>query len=173
VEAGLHFCGAAPPLVWRGGVQVETVASPKLSIDRLAPGQRFSAGPHEVTEAAIRAFAEAFDPQVFHLDPEAAEATIFKGLAASGWHTAAITMRLLVEGGAPAGEGIVGLGGEIAWPRPVRPGDFLRVESEIIEVLPSRSKPDQSIVTIRTLTFNQANEIVQTLTSKVIAYRKR
>lgn len=146
--------------------------SGRLFLEDLAVGQRFAAGPLTVTEEAIRAFAAEFDPQVFHLDPEAAKATVFKGLAASGWHTAAVTMRLLTGGGLPVGNGVIGLGGEISWPRPVRPGDALRVESEIIEITPSRSKPGQAILTVRTLTFNQANEIVQTLTTKIIAYRR-
>jgi acyl dehydratase len=141
-------------------------------LEDLSVGQRFSAGPHVVTDEAIRAFAAEFDPQVFHLDPEAAQKTVFRGLAASGWHTAAITMSLLVKGGAPSGDGIVGLGGEISWPRPVRPGDTLRVESEITDITPSRSKPHQAIVTLRTHTINQAGEIVQTLTSKIIAHRR-
>ncbi len=104
-------------------------------------GQRFSSGTHEMTEDRIKAFAAEFDPQPFHLDDVAARATVFGGLSASGWHTAAVAMRLLVTGGLPLGNGIIGLGGDLAWPKPTRPGDVLRVESEILEILPSRSSP--------------------------------
>ena len=114
-----------------------------------------------VMEAArIKEFAAEFDPQPFHIDESAAEASVFKGLAASGWHTAAVAMRLLVTGGLPFANGIVGLGGEIAWPRPTRPGDILHVESEIVEITPSRSKPHQGIVTVRSTMFNQNGEAV-------------
>ncbi len=143
-----------------------------IYLDDLRVGQRFRAGPLPVTQDAIIAFAREYDPQIFHLDPEAAKNTAFNGLAASGWHTAALTMRLLVEGGMPAGDGVIGLGGEVSWPRPVRPGDSLRVESEIIEITPSRSKPGQAILTVRTLTYNQRDEVVQTLTTKIIAFRR-
>ncbi len=124
-------------------------------------------------EDRIKAFAAEFDPQPFHLDEGAAQSSIFGGLAASGWHTAAITMRLMVTGGLPLAAGIIGLGGEIAWPRPTRPGDLLRVESEIVEILPSRSKPNQGIVKVRSTTLNQHGEAVQVFTAKVMAYRRR
>lgn len=123
-------------------------------------------------ESAIKAFAAAFDPQPFHLDEAAGRATIFGGLAASGWHTAAATMRLLVTGGLPFATGLIGLGGEISWPRPTRPGDVLRVESEILAILPSRSKPNQAIVTVRSITLNQDAEEVQLLTSKILMYKR-
>ncbi len=123
-------------------------------------------------ESAIKTFAAAFDPQPFHLDEAAARATIFGGLSASGWHTAAATMRLLVTGGLPFATGLIGLGGEISWPRPTRPGDTLRVESEILAILPSRSKPNQAIVTVRSITLNQHAEEVQLLTSKILAYKR-
>ncbi len=119
----------------------------------------------------MKAFAEEFDPQPFHLDEAAAKASIFDGLAASGWHTAAITMRLMVTGGVPFAAGIIGLGGEIAWPRPTRAGDVLRVESEIVEILPSRSKPNQGIVKVRNTTVNQDGEAVQVFTAKVLAFK--
>lgn len=123
-------------------------------------------------ESAIKSFAAAFDPQPFHLDEAAGRATIFGGLAASGWHTAAATMRLLVTGGLPFSTGLIGLGGEISWPRPTRPGDTLRVESEIVAILPSRSKPDQAIVTVKSITLNQNGEKVQVLTSKILMYKR-
>jgi acyl dehydratase len=135
-------------------------------------GQRFTSGSHALDEEQITRFAREFDPQPFHLDRDAAKGTLFAGLAASGWHTAAITMRLLVDGGAPIAGGIVGVGGEISWPRPTRPGDVLRVESEVVEVTPSRSRPDRGIVTIRSETRNQHGEVVQTFVAKVVVPRR-
>ena len=118
-------------------------------------------------ERQIKTFAREFDPQAFHLDEALAKATLFAGLAASGWHTAAITMRLLVDGGAPIAGGIIGAGAEIAWPNPTRPGDILRVESEVLSVTPSRSRPDRGTATLRCHTVNQRGEVVQTLTAKL------
>jgi acyl dehydratase len=143
-----------------------------LFLDDLHVGQRFAAGPLTVSEEDIISFATAFDPQPFHLDAEAAKATLFRGLVASGWHTAALTMRLLTEGGMPISTGIIGVGGEIAWPHPVRAGDELRVESEILEINPSRSKPNQAIVTMRSRTRNQNGETVQVLTAKLFAFAR-
>jgi acyl dehydratase len=143
-----------------------------LYLDDLHVGQRFAAGPLSVTADDILRFAREFDPQPFHLDPEAAKATMFKGLAASGWHTAALTMRLLNEGGAPLADGIVGVGGEIGWPHPVRPGDTLSVESEILDIVPSRSRPNQAIVTGRSQTINQNGKTVQTLTAKLVVFAR-
>ena len=122
--------------------------------------------------ARIKEFAAEFDPQPFHLDQVAAEASVFRGLAASGWHTAAVAMRLLVADGLPFANGIVGLGGDIAWPKPTRPGDTLQVESEIIEITPSRSKPQQGIVTVRSTMFNQDREAVYLLTAKLLVLRR-
>ena len=122
--------------------------------------------------ARIKEFAAEFDPQPFHLDEAAAEASVFRGLAASGWHTAAVAMRLLVAGGLPFANGIIGLGGDIAWPKPTRPGDTLQVESEIIEITPSRSKPQQGIVTVRSTMFNQDREAVYLLTAKLLVLRR-
>ena len=135
-------------------------------------GQRFSSGVYRVEEDRLKEFAAEFDPQPFHLDDAAAKATIFGGLAASGWHTAAITMRLMVTAGLPLAAGIIGLGGEIAWPRPTRAGDILRVESEIVEILPSRSKPNQGIVKVRNTTLNQNGEPVQVFTAKVLSFKR-
>jgi acyl dehydratase len=144
----------------------------RLYLDDLAVGQRFTSGTHAIDEAQIKAFARRFDPQPFHLDEAAAGDTMFAGLAASGWHTAAITMRLLVEQGLPLAGGIVGAGGEIAWPKPTRPGDVLRVDSEVLEVTPSRSRPDRGMALVRSLTRNQRDEVVQSLTAKLIVPRR-
>lgn len=135
-------------------------------------GQRFKSGAYRIDEDGIRTFAEEFDPQPFHLDDAAAQGTIFGGLAASGWHTAAITMRLMVTGGVPLAAGIIGVGGEIAWPRPTRAGDTLRVESEIVEIIPSRSKPNQALVKVRSTTLNQDGEPVQVFTGKILAFKR-
>jgi acyl dehydratase len=141
-------------------------------LDDLQVGQRFVSGTHRIDEEQIRAFAQQFDPQPFHLDAEAAKATLFGGLVASGWHTAAITMRLLVGSGLPIAGGIVGAGGEIAWPSPVRPGAVLHVESEILELRPSRSRPDRGVVTVRSETRDQLGEVVQVFVVTLIVPRK-
>ena len=144
----------------------------ELYLDDLHVGQRFNSGSYVMEATRIREFAAEFDPQPFHLDEAAAEASVFKGLAASGWHTAAAAMRLLVTGGLPFASGIVSLGGEIAWPKPTRPGDTLHVESEIVEITPSRSKPHQGIVTVRGTMFNQNQEAVYVLTAKLLVPRR-
>jgi|SRR5579859_1210760 len=142
-----------------------------LTLDELHVGQRFASGTHALDAAQITEFAAAFDPQPFHLDDAAARETLFGGLAASGWHTAAITMRLNVEGGLPVAGGILGAGAEISWPKPTRPGDILRVESEVVAITPSRSRPDRGIVTMRSETLNQRNEVVQILVAKLVVPR--
>jgi acyl dehydratase len=144
----------------------------RLTLDDLHVGQRFTSGTHAIDAAQIKAFAGQFDPQPFHLDAEAAKDTLFGGLAASGWHTAAITMRLLVDGGLPLAGGIVGAGGEMNWPRPTRPGDILQVESEVVEITPSRSRPDRGMATVRSETRNQRGDVVQILTAKLIVPRR-
>ncbi|MCW6507926.1 MaoC family dehydratase [Lichenifustis flavocetrariae] len=143
-----------------------------LFLEDLVVGQRFDSGFHQVDRAQIEAFAKEFDPQPFHLDESAAKASLFGGLAASGWHTAAITMRLLVGGGLPFAGGLIGAGGEITWPQPVRPGDTLRVESEIMAITPSRSKPDRGMVATRSETRNQQGETVQILLAKLVVQRR-
>jgi acyl dehydratase len=143
----------------------------QLYLEDLHVGQRFSSGAYQMTAERIKAFAAEFDPQPFHLDEAAAAGTIFKGLAASGWHTAAAAMRLLVDG-LPIANGIIGFGGEIAWPKPTRPGDILRGESEIVEIRPSRSKPNQGVVFVRTVVTNQRREEVQILTAKLLVFKR-
>jgi acyl dehydratase len=133
-----------------------------LFLDDLHVGQRFVTGTHLIDEEQIKAFAKQFDPQPFHLSADTARDTLFHGLVASGWHTAAISMRL---------GGVIGAGGEITWPNPTRPGDILRVESEILELRPSRSQPDRGIATIRNETRNQRGEIVQVFVAKLVVSR--
>src|SRR5437870_1945129 len=147
-------------------------AANALFLEDLHAGQRFSSGPHTIDEAQIKEFAAQFDPQPFHLDGEAAKATLFGGLAASGWHTAAITMKLLVESGLPLSGGIIGSGGELSWPKPTRPGDTLTVVSEIEEVIPSRSRPDRGTIRVRNETRNQHGEAVQILVAKLVVPRR-
>lgn len=142
-------------------------------LEDFAIGQTFRSGRLEIAKDRIKAFAAEFDPQLFHLDEEAARDTIFGGLAASGWHTAAVTMRLLVESDLRPAGGIVGAGfDEFRWVRPVRPGDELHVESEILEVRPSKSRPDQGIIKVRTTTLNQNDEAVQILIGNLVVPRR-
>jgi acyl dehydratase len=124
----------------------------RLYLDDLRVGQRFASASHTLDAAQIKAFAREFDPQPFHLDEEEAKKSLFGGLSASGWHTMAITMRLMVQSGLPLAGGIFGTGGEISWPRPTRPGDTLTVISEVIEVAPSLSRPDRGRATVRSET---------------------
>ena len=144
----------------------------RLFLDDLRAGQRFASRTHTLDEGQIKAFAGDFDPQPFHLDEVLARDSLFAGLAASGWHTAAITMRLLVDGGLPIAGGIVGAGAEVAWPNPVRPGDVLQVESEVLSVTPSRSRPDRGTVSVRSQTLNQRRELVQVLTARLVVPRR-
>ena len=143
-----------------------------LYLEDLYVGQRFVSGTHHMDEEKIKQFAREFDPQPFHLDEATAKASVFAGLAASGWHTAAVAMRLLVDGGLPFGNGIIGLGGDLAWPKPTRPGDTLHVESEILEIVPSRSKPNQAIVIVKSTTLNQNGEPVHSFTSKCLVFKR-
>jgi acyl dehydratase len=143
----------------------------RLYLDDLSVGQKFTSGTRSLDAEAIRRFASEFDPQPFHTDEEAAKTSLFGGLAASGWHTAALTMRMLVDG-MPIASGVIGGGGQIEWPLPTRPGDVLQVESEIVDIRPSRSRPDRGIVTMRSETRNQDGETVQVLTSKLVVFRR-
>ena len=141
-----------------------------VTLDDLAVGNRYLSRDFPLDAAQIKNFARDFDPQPFHLDETAALQSFFGGLAASGWHTAAITMRLMVES-VPIANGLIGAGVEISWPRPTRPGDVLRVESTILNIAQSRSRPDRGIVTLQTDTFNQNGEQVQKLVSKILVFR--
>jgi acyl dehydratase len=143
----------------------------RLYLDDLAVGQRFTSGTHAIDEAQIKAFARQFDPQPFHIDGVAAVDSLFGGLVASGWHTAAITMKLLTES-VPIANGVIGAGGDIAWPRPTLPGDILTVTSVLEEITPSRSRPDRGIVRMRSETRNQRDEIVQVLNSRLVVLRR-
>jgi acyl dehydratase len=143
----------------------------KLYFDDLHVGQRFASGTHRLDVDQIREFAGQFDPQPFHLDVEAAEHSFFGGLAASGWHTAAISMRMLVES-LPIAGGIIGAGAEITWPRPTRPGATLHVETEVVELKPSKSRPDRGMATVRSETINELGETVQVLVSKLVVLRR-
>ena len=136
-------------------------------------GQTFASGRIRVEPERIKSFAAEFDPQLFHLDDAAASRSIFGGLAASGWHTAALTMRLLVDSGIDPAGGIIGAGfEELRWPRPVRPGDELRLESVVLEARPSRSRADQGWLKMRTTTINQKEEPVQILVANLIVPRR-
>jgi acyl dehydratase len=144
-----------------------------LYFEDFAIGQKYGSAKVTVDAAAIKAFAASFDPQPFHLDDDAARASFFGGLAASGWHTAALTMRLLVQGELRPAGGIIGAGGEeLKWPRPVRPGDVLEIEAEVLEVRASRSRPTHGFVKFRTTTSNQRMEPVQVLVMNLLVERR-
>ena len=142
-------------------------------LEDFAVGQKFGSGRLRVEAERIKSFAAEFDPQAFHLDDAAARGTIFRGLAASGWHTAAMTMRLLVQSELKPAGGIVGAGfDEFRWPRPVRPGDELHLEIEILEVRPSKSRPDQGLIKVKTTTLNQNGEPVQVSVGNLVVPRR-
>lgn len=141
-------------------------------LEDLHPGERFVSACHLLDAAQIVAFASSYDPQPFHLDDAAARDTLFGGLAASGWHTAALTMRLIVTGPLRFVGGAVGAGVELQWPTPTRPDDVLQVESEVLEVLPSRSKPDRGIAIVRSETRNQHGEVRQVMVARMMVPRR-
>ena len=145
--------------------------SDRLYLEDLHVGQRFASKPHLLDADQIKRFAAEFDPQPFHLDEEAAKGSIFNGLAASGWHTAALTMRMLV-GSMPLADGLIGAELELAWPKPTRPGMILRVFSEIVDIKPSRSKPNMAVVTVRNETRDQDGEILQVFTVKMPVFKR-
>ena len=142
-------------------------------LEDFAVGQTFGSGRVQVTMEEIKVFAAKFDPQPFHLDEAAARDTIFKGLAASGWQTASMTMRLLVEGDLKPAGGVIGAGfDDFRWPRPVRPGDELRIEGEVLEVRPSKSRPNQGLIKVRITTLNQNGEAVQLQVGTLVVPRR-
>lgn len=143
----------------------------RLYLEDLHVGQTFTTGSTTVTAEAIKAFAREYDPQPFHLDEAAAEASLFGGLAASGWHTAALSMRLLVDG-LPIAGGLIGVGGETTWPRPTRPGDTLAVHIEVLEITPSKSRPDRGMVRTLNETRNQNGEPVQISRLGIVVWRR-
>ena len=145
----------------------------KLRFEDLAAGQRYESGEAPaLTAEAIKAFAADYDPQPFHLDETAGAASLFGGLVASGWQVTAISMRLLVSEALPLASGMIGAGADIAWPRPTRPGDRLRVAVEILDARPSRSKPDRGVVGFRVETLNQKGETVQVMTTRTLMPRQ-
>lgn len=141
----------------------------KLYLEDIKVGDRWISREQTITSSDIKAFAKDYDPQPFHLDEAAAKDTFFAGLAASGWQTASITMRLMVES-IPIATGLIGAGGQISWPMPTRPGDTLHVDAEVVAVKPSRSKPDRGIVTVQIDTLNQNGEAVQSFTCNMVAF---
>ena len=143
-----------------------------LYLDDLAVGQKYATGTATLTAADIKAFAIQFDPQPFHLDEAAARNSLFGRLAASGWHTGSLSMRLLVDGEMRIAGGLIGLGGELTWPRAVYAGDLLHVETEVLDIRVSASKPDRGIVTVSNRTLNQNGEVVQTFVVKMLVPRR-
>lgn len=145
--------------------------SNRLYLEDLYVGQRFTSAPHELDAEQIKRFAAEFDPQPFHLDEEAAKASLFGGLAASGWHTAAMTMRMLVDS-VPLADGLIGAELQLAWPKPTRPGMTLQLFSEVVDIRPSRSKPDMAIVTMRNETRDQDGDVLQVFTVKMPVFKR-
>ena len=143
-----------------------------LYLEDLKVGDQFKSDSYLMTLEEILAFAEKFDPQPFHLNEmAAAEHPVFQGLAASGWHTAAVTMRLWTQC-FPVAYGLIGSESHVRWPRPTRPLDQLRVEVHITDIKPSRSKPDRAIVSYETQTFNQDEQVVYTSSTKILVFSK-
>jgi acyl dehydratase len=143
-----------------------------LYLEDVHVGLRLHSGEHRLDATQIKAFAREFDPQPFHLDEEAASRSLFQGLCASGWHTAALTMRLLTSMEPGIAGGLIGAGAELDWPTPTRPGDVLRVDCVVLEVRPSRSRPDRGIAVMRVRTLNQHDEVRQNLTAKLLVFRR-
>ena len=142
-------------------------------LEDFSAGQKFGSGRVRVDAARIKSFAAEFDPQPFHVDEAAAGQSFFKGLAASGWHTAAMTMRLLVESDLRPAGGIVGASfDEFRWTKPVRPGDELHLDIEVLEVRPSKSRPEQGSIKVRTTTLNQDGDAVQVTVGNLIVPRR-
>ena len=152
---------------------VKNAAMTGRYLEEFAPGQKFGSGQLKVERERIKSFAAEFDPQPFHLDEDAARGSVFKGLAASGWHTAAMTMRLPVESELNPAGGLVGAGfDEFRWPSPVRPDDTLHLDIEVLEVRPSKSHADQGVIKVKITTLNQRNEPVQISVVNLIVRRR-
>jgi len=143
-----------------------------LYLEDLSVGQTFRSEPRVLTAEEMIRFARDNDPQYFHIDPEAAKASLFGGLVASGWQTAALSMRLLVEGPAPFAGGVVGMSAELGWTKPVRPGDSIRIEGEVTDIRRSRSSPDRGVVTMKLTTYNQRDEPVQKISARVLVFAR-
>ena len=147
-------------------------AGPRF-LEDFAVGDRFDTGTVTVTEDSIVAFATDHDPQIFHLDEAAAKDSFFGRLVASGWQTAGLTMRLMVDSRFLGSTPLVGLGVEsLAWPRPVLPGDVLTAAVEILEIRPSRSNPARGSMRTKVTTVNQAGETVYEMTSTILMPRR-
>lgn len=146
--------------------------SDPVYFEDLQVGQRFTSSPVTVSATDIKTFAAQFDPQPFHLDEAAGEASFFRGFAASGWHTASLAMRMMVSSGPNLAAGWIGAGGDVAWKKPVYAGDTLTLRGEIIELKPSRSRPDRGFAVMRCETFNQKDELVQVLNANVVVWRR-
>lgn len=143
----------------------------RLYLDDLQVGLRFTSAPHFLEADQIKRFAADYDPQPFHLSDEGAAGTMFGTLAASGWHTMALTMRMLVDS-VPLADGLIGASTEVAWPRPTRPGMTLQVFSEIADIKPSKSKPDMAIVTLRSETRDEDGEVLLIFTARMPVYKR-
>ena len=142
-----------------------------LYLEDLHVGKSFVSRTHALDADQIKRFAADYDPQPFHLSDEGAKGTMFEMLAASGWHTMALTMRLLVES-VPLADGLIGASTEVSWPRPTRPGMVLQAFSEITDIRPSKSKPDMAIVTLRSETRDQDGNVVLVFVARMPVYRR-
>jgi acyl dehydratase len=140
--------------------------------DDIQVGTKFVTRGYQLSQPEIVEFASHYDPQPFHTDPELATASLFSGLAASGWHTAAVTMKLMVEHGMHLAGGMIGAGCELNWPAPTRPGDTLHVEGEVVEVAPAAPGRKRGMITMRSETKNQDGTVVQTLIAKLVVQRR-
>ena len=143
-----------------------------LYLEDLHVGQTMTSSTHAMSAEQIITYAKQFDPQPFHTDPALAQASFFQGLAASGWHTASVTMGLIVQS-LPLSCGVIGAGvEELSWPQPTRADDVLHVESEVLEIIPSKSKPGRAIVRVQNTTKNQRGEVLQRFVAKMLAFSK-
>ena len=143
-----------------------------LYLEDLNIGDRFTSQEYEMTLEEIKSFAEKYDPQVFHLDEvEAEDHPIFQGIAASGWHTSAVTMRLWTEC-LPIAHGLIGSETSLRWPKPTRPGDHIHVEVEIVSITPSRTKHDRAMVSYVTQAKNQHDDVLLISTTKIVVFRR-